>query len=161
MTKKNIIKIYQTPILVFFQVIFEILLSDIIWIIIVTFSRFEDKHPFFSNFTFSEGIFLVLLLFQLLVITFIFLQWIKNYYWFEDIVLFHHKGILFSQIDEYLLIELEAVQLEQGLIGKFFDYGNIKLIFPNKKIILKYFPHPHEVLFRLKSIKNMRTKKEN
>ncbi len=148
------VKIHQTPIIVFFQVILEVILSDILWIMIISFSRFEDKIPLLKNFTFSEGFFLLFLIFQIIFMSYIFICWIRNYYWFEDHILFHHRGILFSKVDEYLLLELENARLKQGIFGKIFDYGDIILVFPNQKVILNHFPHPYTVLSNIKKLKN-------
>jgi len=136
------LKIHQAPVYVFFQVLLEVLFSDIVWGVVIAFSHFEDRLPVFENFTFSEGVFLLFLVFQITAMSYIFLTWIRNYYWFEENTLFHHRGILFSRVDELLLTALDTVEMKQGILGKIFDYGHIKLVFPHKTIVLKYFPHP-------------------
>ncbi len=147
------VKIHEAPVFVFFQVIVEVLLSDLLWGAIIALSHFEDELPLAENFTFSEGFFLLFLLFQISFMSFIFLTWIRNYYWFEGNMLFHHRGILFSRVDEFLLSELETAHLEQSIFGKIFDYGDIVLTFSNQKTVLRHFPHPYTVLQNIKKLK--------
>ena len=139
-------KIHRAPVFVFFQVILEVLISDIVWLIIIFFSRFEDRLPLAENLTFSEGFFLLFLIFQISMMSYIFLRWIQDYYWIEGNVLFHHRGIIVSRIDEYDLVNTESIRMKQGVIGRMFDYGHICINYPKKVVTLRFVPHPEAFL---------------
>ncbi len=145
--KPRVFKIHRTPVILFLQVLLLMILSDIFFFLIVLFFDFaEGDSKFMELLTAKEELFLGIMLFQFFVSAYLFVSWILNYYWFDEKILFHKKGILHIQTEEYILSEVEAATCTQNLLGRIFDYGTIHLVFSRKEFYLPLVPHPENFL---------------
>lgn len=76
---------------------------------------------------FNPYIFLVLVLFKLAITAYIILEWHEEYYEISASTVGHYKGYLFKRHEEIKLEHIASVKLEQGLLGRIFNYGTIRL----------------------------------
>lgn len=136
-------RIYENPVILLIQVMMLMLLSDVFFFLVVAIVDFAEKNAqFLTILTAQEEFFSVGLFFQLLLVGYLFFQWMSNYYWFDGGILYHKKGILWTHREEFVLLEVEATTYSQGLLGRIFDYGEVSLVFANQKFILRRIPHP-------------------
>jgi uncharacterized membrane protein YdbT with pleckstrin-like domain len=92
--------------------------------------------------TVTEELFFFIMLFQLLILMYLFLEWMFHYYWFEEGILHRKKGLLWVHHDEFILKEIEATNVSKTLFGRIFNYGAVSIISPNQRVVLKRIPRP-------------------
>lgn len=56
-----------------------------------------------------------------------------------------HSGVLNKKTVETIISRIDAIQVEQGILGKKFDYGNIKVTSGSSVHIYKEIERPHEL----------------
>ncbi len=71
--------------------------------------------------------FVGIVLLKTFVMLFIILQWLEEYYEINPKYVIHKKGFIFRKEEKYLLTHLGKVKLEQGVLGRIFNYGNVKI----------------------------------
>lgn len=91
---------------------------------------------------FEIPIFLLLVLLKIGLTVFIVLQWIDEYYKISTEEIIHKRGLIFKQEETNKLIHLTSLEVEQGLWGRIFNYGTIKMYnWSTEKTILLYLIH--------------------
>lgn len=129
--------------------------SDIFFVLIVILVDFVPRESLFvSMLTAKEEFFFVILLFQFLLTSKLFIQWIFNYYWFEDNLLMYHQGILCTNTRQYILPEVEAATFSKTLLGRIFNFGTVRLVFANQEYRLHRISHPEDFLRIINEVKN-------
>lgn len=78
----------------------------------------------------SIVLYLVVLFVQIVFITYIVLEWSNNTYLIRDNEIIHRRGVFNLKEDTYSLRNVEALTLEQGFIGKIFNFGTIHFYSP-------------------------------
>lgn len=76
---------------------------------------------------FNIYIFLVLASLKMLLTGYIILEWYDEYYEISTTDVGHRKGFFFKRHETVKLEHLTSVKLEQGIIGKLFNYGTIRV----------------------------------
>lgn len=71
--------------------------------------------------------FVGIVLLKTFVMLFIILQWLEEYYEINPKYIIHRKGFIFKKEEKYLLSHLGKVKLEQGVMGRILNYGNVKV----------------------------------
>ena len=136
-------KIYETPVILFLQVMIIMIISDILFFSMLKLVDFAHRDSLVINvLTAKEELIGVVMIFQVFTINYLFFSWIFSYYWFDNNILLHKKGIIFTSTREFILSEVEGAIRSQGFWGKIFNYGTIKLIFANTEVLLNRIPNP-------------------
>lgn len=153
--KQRLFRIYKNPIILFLQVLSLMVISDICYLLVVSFIDFSPRESFFvAILTAKEEFFFVILLFQFVLTFYIFIQWITNYYWFEDNLLLCHQGIFWTDTQQYILPEVEAATFSKSLLGRIFNFGTVRLVFANREYCLHRISHPEDLLRIINEVKN-------
>ena len=76
---------------------------------------------------FNMYLFLILAIIKTLLTGYIILEWYDEYYEISVDDVGHNKGFFFKRKERVKLEHLTSLKLEQGLLGKFFNYGTIRL----------------------------------
>ena len=152
-------KIYETPILLFVQVLLTMLFSDIIFFVLLKLIDFAHRDSLvFSVLTAKEELVGAIMFFQIAVVGYLFFNWIFNYYWFDSELLLHRRGIIWTSIQEYILSEVEMASYSQGILGKVFNFGTVKIVLNNSEVKFPRIPNP---AYFVRIINSKKIKKHN
>lgn len=135
--------IHESPIVFLIKVMTLMILSDIAFFVLdILFDLTSLQGNIAPLLTVTEELFFFIMLFQFLILMYLFLEWMFHYYWFDEGILHRKKGILWVHHDEFILKEIEATNVSKTLLGRIFDYGSVSIISPNQKIFLRRIPRP-------------------
>ena len=136
-------KIYETPTILIAQIMILMIFSDFIFFVMLKLVDFAHRDSLIINvLTAKEELIGVIMIIQILIIFYLFINWIYNYYWFENFSLFHKKGIIWTSTKEYILPELKIASYKQGIWGKLFNFGIIRLHGLDDETHLNRIPDP-------------------
>ncbi len=81
-------------------------------------------------------------------------DWVDEYYEISSHTIRHKWGILFKHEQENMLEHLATVKLEQGILGRIFNYGTLTLYnWASEKEFVLYLIHsPHKYMRILRQI---------
>ncbi|HVA97028.1 MAG TPA: PH domain-containing protein [Candidatus Acidoferrales bacterium] len=74
--------------------------------------------------------FIIITVAELTLGTWIVLSWANEEWEIKEGVIFHRRGIFHMKEDAYSLKQIGSTTLNQGLLGKLFNYGTIKIFSP-------------------------------
>ncbi len=85
---------------------------------------------------------------------FVILQWINNYYILTSNEIKYITGIISKREMNYSLKNIQSVSFEQGLIGRIFNYGNVKIFSPalQQELFLAEVPNPSQIVENIKEV---------
>ncbi|MCF7906150.1 PH domain-containing protein [Candidatus Gracilibacteria bacterium] len=154
MTEKTLLPfiIRRAPIVLFLKIVWVMVLSDILFLITAfagdAFSRFSDD-LFFNIVAYDTGVFVVLIILQLLFSFWLFLRWFSEYYKIDLHTITFHKGILFPYEEKHMVDKVETVTFQQNLWGRVFEYGDIKVSFIGGKDNFHLFKitNPRQIVY--------------
>jgi len=132
-------KIHTHPIFPFLQFLTLIFLSDFLTIF---FTFFADFSPNFFGFSREMTILIFFLAVKIFISFWIFLKWIFDFYFIENGVLIHRRGIFFPHISEFIIREIENISYSSGFFGKLFGFGRVSIRFANEKFEFRRIPDP-------------------
>lgn len=156
--KQKKIRIHESPATLFLQVLTLMIISDIFFFLVVILFDFTPMESLFVNvLTGQEEFFFAILVLQVLLTTHLFLQRICSYYWFENNLLLHHKGLIWTHTEECILSEVESATYSKSLLGRMFNFGTVRMVFSNRKYCLRRIPHPEEFIRIINKEKNCGT----
>ncbi len=145
----------QTPLFLGLKlVILELVFSGIYLLLRLPLHFFEFDIPFIDEtFLFYAIIFTLFTLIEVVLILLPLLQWANEYYEITQYEIVHHKGVVSHSQQIYPLNNIEAIIIEQGLLGRMFHYGTITLRNPvlNKTIYLYLISHPEKYMEIIKN----------
>lgn len=97
---------------------------------------------------------LIFVALEIAVVGLAIIQWIRNYYILTPFEIKYVTGILSKKETSYSIKNLQSVSYEQGLIGRVFNYGNVKAFSPalQKELILTEISSPHLVAENVKDV---------
>lgn len=86
----------------------------------------------------------VLFLYGILIL-YITLDWINNFYILDSKAVVTRRGIIFSKEGSYDMAGIESVEVSQGLFGKIFNFGTLILFNPilERDLKLNFIPDPY------------------
>lgn len=76
---------------------------------------------------FNTPFFLLLVLLKIITMCYVVFSWLEEYYEIYPTEVIHKKGIIFKKEQRYLLKHIGSVGLQQGVLGRIFNFGSIKL----------------------------------
>lgn len=76
---------------------------------------------------FNIPVFILLVIGKTLLTIFIVIQWVNEYYEITPTEVHHRKGLIFQKQERYTLAHLGRLSVEQGIFGRIFNFGSIKL----------------------------------
>lgn len=111
--------------------------------LIISTSIADIVHNVVPDFTlFNVPIFLLFVLLKTCLMIFIIIQWLNEYYEITPKEIIHKKGLLFKREEQNTLDHLGSLEIDQGLIGRIFNYGTIRLFnWATEKNIFLYLIH--------------------
>lgn len=72
-------------------------------------------------------VFVPLALLKMLLTLYVVLLWLNEYYEIKPDLICHKRGIFWRKEEHYPTRQIRAIKLEQGALGKLFQYGTITL----------------------------------
>lgn len=76
---------------------------------------------------FNIYVFIALALVKLLITAYVLVDWLDEYYEISTTEIGHRKGTFVKRNEKVKMEHLTSIRLEQGFLGRFFNYGTIKL----------------------------------
>lgn len=76
---------------------------------------------------FNIPLFVLLVFLKIILMIFIIVQWLNEYYEITPKEIIHKKGLIFRKEEKYKLEHLGALKINQNVIGRIFNYGSLKL----------------------------------
>lgn len=81
-----------------------------------------------DNFSlFNIPIFLLLVFIKTCLMAFIIIQWVSEYYEITPKEIIYKRGFIFKKEQRHKIDHLSSLEIDQGILGKIFNYGTIKL----------------------------------
>lgn len=91
---------------------------------------------------FNIPIFVLLVIAKSSLLIFVIAQWLNEYYEITTKEIIYRRGIIVRREDRHKLDHIGSVELEQGLLGRIFNYGTLKLfVWTTEKEALMYLIH--------------------
>jgi len=141
--KKPIFVIYETPTLLLLKIMMLMFLSDVVFFVMdLLFDIAEGSGRIFAMFSATEELFLGIIIFHVVLMSYLFLEWVTNFYWFENGVLHHRKGILWRRTQRFILSDIKTTSFFQNMPGRMFHYGSVTMAFSTREVTLRRIPHP-------------------
>lgn len=72
-------------------------------------------------------LFIFFVLLKILIMIYIVVLWVNDYYKISSLELIHKRGFIFKKEEKDLLEHLGALKLDQGLLGRIFNFGTLTL----------------------------------
>jgi hypothetical protein len=76
---------------------------------------------------FNVPLFVILVIAKTSLMIFIIIQWLDEYYEITTKEVIHRKGLIFKKEERHKLDHLGLLKIEQGLLGRIFNYGTLRL----------------------------------
>lgn len=76
---------------------------------------------------FNIPIFVLLVIIKTVLVLFVIIQWLNEYYEITPKEIIHRKGLIFRSEQRYKLEHLGSLKIEQRILGRMFNYGNLRL----------------------------------
>ncbi len=113
-----------------------------------------NQNLFTQLYTINTIIVLLLIFFEVLVVLIITLTWVNEYYEVSPGQIIHKRGILIRKENTYTCQHIQTIDLDQGFIGRIFNYGTLTLYSPalEDKIYLNNIDKPQEYIEKIKKI---------
>jgi uncharacterized membrane protein YdbT with pleckstrin-like domain len=79
---------------------------------------------------------------------FVFLHWVNNYYALNAHELIYFNGIIIKKEVSYAIKNVQTVSFEQGIVGRLFKFGSVKIFSPalQHELFLTEVPNPHKIV---------------
>ena len=91
---------------------------------------------------FNIPLFIILVLIKTFFTIFIIIQWLNEYYEITTKEVVYRKGLIFKKEDRHLFEHIGSVKLEQGIFGRIFNFGTIRLFnWTREKNMYMYLIH--------------------
>ena len=134
--------------------------------VLLYFSLIRGEHMInydFTNTPVSLVVYGVLIIFQVVVTSYIVLQWLNEYYEITPDEIVHRNGIIFKKIEKYRFDNIRAMLISENFIGELLNFGTITLYdIRMQKYLDMYLIHNPKRYFKIiKALKpNIEYKKE-
>lgn len=91
---------------------------------------------------FNVPFFLILVAIKTAFTIFIIVQWLEEYYEITPKEIIHRNGLLVKKEEKYTIEHMASCELEQGFLGRVFNYGSLKLFdWAQEKDVYIYLIH--------------------
>ena len=102
----------------------------------------SNRMEFDTSVLFNIPVYLALVIIKMLLTIYIVVQWVNEYYEIYPSEILHKKGFLVKQEERHLIEHIGSIKIEQGFLGRVFNFGTIKLFnWTTEKDILLYLIH--------------------
>lgn len=110
--------------LIFLEVVFDIL---IVILNVTIFSARDRGLELSTDGILDTSLFFILVFIKILLMVYIILNWINDYYEITPHVIIHRSGIIFRKESRHVLKQVGKIGLNQNLLGRILNYGTIYL----------------------------------
>lgn len=122
------ITVRQSISLLFFKLVLLDILAALLAIIFFSATSYSNTTSE-TSIVFRESVFYfsALVVVKISLTIFIILQWLNEYYEISTTGVAHKSGLIFRKEDHKAFSEIESVAVDQGALGKLFNFGTINL----------------------------------
>jgi uncharacterized membrane protein YdbT with pleckstrin-like domain len=131
--------------LIVIEVLFGILYLLLRYIFIIADINFETTFAL-NKFSLIKPI--IFSFIEIGITGFIFLQWVNNYYALNSHELIYISGIISKKEESYAIKNVQTVSFEQGILGRLFKFGTVKIFSPalQQELYLSEVTHPEKIV---------------
>lgn len=91
---------------------------------------------------FNITLFLTLVFLKTILVLFVIIQWINEYYEITTKEIIHKKGLIFRSEERHTLKHLGSIEIDQGVFGRIFNFGTIRLFnWESERNVVLYLIH--------------------
>ncbi len=91
---------------------------------------------------FNIPLFIILVVVKTILTIFVIVQWLNEYYEITTKDIVYRKGLILKKEERYLLHHIGSVEVEQGIFGRIFNFGTLKLYnWTKEKYVYLYLIH--------------------
>lgn len=91
---------------------------------------------------FNIPLFVFLVVIKTALLIFVIIQWLNEYYEITTNEIIYRKGLIFKREERHLFEHIGSVKLEQGLFGRIFNFGTIRLFnWTRERFVYMYLIH--------------------
>ncbi len=91
---------------------------------------------------FNAPLFVILVMIKTMLLIFVIIQWLNEYYEITTKDIVYRKGLIFRKEERHLAEHIGSVKLEQGIFGRIFNFGTLKLFnWTKEKYVYLYLIH--------------------
>lgn len=88
-------------------------------------SQLTNTFPYID--LYNSSTFLLAVLVKMIITIYAVLAWLNEYFEITPSLVRHKKGILFVKVEQLALDDIQSITLQQGLLGKLFNFGTLSL----------------------------------
>lgn len=110
---------------------------------------FGESYEFYNTL-----LFIIFIVGKTLFMTYIVIVWLNEYYEITPKEVIHKSGLIFRKEERHALSHVDAIDMEQGFLGRIFNYGNLILHhwYIEKKTTLYLIHNPLKYLHILQDL---------
>ena len=91
---------------------------------------------------FNIPLFILLVVIKTVITIFVIIQWLNEYYEITTKDIVHRRGLILKKEERHLLQHIGSVSIEQGVFGRRFNFGTLKLFnWTKEKYVYLYLIH--------------------
>lgn len=91
---------------------------------------------------FNIPLFILLVVIKTVITIFVIIQWLNEYYEITTKDIVHRRGLILKKEERHLLQHIGSVSIEQGVFGRIFNFGTLKLFnWTKEKYVYLYLIH--------------------
>ena len=91
---------------------------------------------------FNIPLFILLVVIKTVITIFVIIQWLNEYYEITTKDIVHRRGLILKKGERHLLQHIGSVSIEQGVFGRIFNFGTLKLFnWTKEKYVYLYLIH--------------------
>ena len=142
--RKDIIVTHLTIRQIIFFMLLKLIVIELFSLLtIVAFLYFMPQVPFVNDsLFFSIPILIVAEIIKSIFVFYVIFQWLEESYEITPVHVIHKRGYLIKREDKFIFEHIGSVEIEQGVLGKIFNYGTLKLYnWAKEEFILLYLIH--------------------
>ena len=140
---------YNKSIIVLFRnIVLSIMILDIISLIIlfIDYMNMRTDILWHKSFWTEEYFFILVLIYQIILIIYFFLRWVYSFYIIEKVKLIYYSWIIFKNKEEFIINQIWSISFKQSILWKIFNYWDIYLFIYNKNYKLSWISSPERFI---------------
>lgn len=141
----------QSPMILLLKVIFCVCIFNTIYLGFVLFLPLPEIIQL-TTLNEEVAVFLIIFLIEMITFCVLIIFWYSRFVVVDDHFLLYKKGLILTKEARYKLDTINHMGIEQGLIGKIFRHGDVRISHSsNEEVMLRSIPYPEQLIFLIEA----------